>query len=249
MPGSGGCSDISFSLRRGEILGIAGLMGAGRTELLECLFGASTRAAAGRDLSRRPAGRLSPSGRSHAGRHRPGDRRPQAAGDLRQSDVGDNITHLHAGRKLTRPAGSAAGTNGCQAAATVEQLGVKTAGIAAPDHQPQRRQPAEGDHRPLAARPGPSVLLLDDPTRGIDVGAKAELYRLMDRLCRDGLGHHRHLQRAARAAHAVRPHPGPLRRAQDRASFSAAEATEQRIMELATRPQQSILLEAGRRAL
>ena len=34
----------------------------------------------------------------------------------------------------------------------------------------------------------PKVLLLDDPTRGVDVGAKAELYRLMDRLCRDGLG-------------------------------------------------------------
>ena len=34
----------------------------------------------------------------------------------------------------------------------------------------------------------PKILLLDDPTRGVDVGAKAELYRLMDQLCRDGLG-------------------------------------------------------------
>ncbi|MCA9046810.1 MAG: sugar ABC transporter ATP-binding protein, partial [Planctomycetaceae bacterium] len=37
-------------------------------------------------------------------------------------------------------------------------------------------------------RTNPKVLLLDDPTRGIDVGAKAELYRVIDQLCRDGLG-------------------------------------------------------------
>jgi len=37
-------------------------------------------------------------------------------------------------------------------------------------------------------RTRPKVLLLDDPTRGVDVGAKAELYRVIDRLCRDGLG-------------------------------------------------------------
>ena len=77
--------DISFSLRRGEILGIAGLMGAGRTELLECLFGASAEAPLGRIVLDGPRSRVPPSGRGQAGRRGAGDRRPQAAGAVRRT--------------------------------------------------------------------------------------------------------------------------------------------------------------------
>ena len=114
----------------------------------------------------------------------------------------------------------------------VEQLGVKTAGIDAPITSLS----GGNQQKAIIGRwllTEPKVLLLDDPTRGIDVGAKAEIYRLMDELCRAGPGHHRHLQRAARAAHGVRPHPRAVRRPPDR-RVRRAEATEQRIMEAAT---------------
>ena len=63
-PAAGGLQDVSFQLRRGEILGIAGLMGAGRTELLECLFGAVPTRRTGAILLDGQRRRVSPSGRS-----------------------------------------------------------------------------------------------------------------------------------------------------------------------------------------
>ena len=79
----------------------------------------------------------------------------------------------------------------------------------------------------------PKVLLLDDPTRGVDVGAKAELYRLMDRLCRDGLGiivTSSELPELLTVCDRILVLcEGPRHRRARR-----AEATEQRIMELAT---------------
>src|SRR5690606_28610583 len=70
---------------------------------------------------------------------------------------------------------------------SIEQLGVTTAGCEAPITSLS----GGNQQKCIIARwlrTNPQVLLLDDPTRGIDVGAKAELYRVIDRLCRDGLG-------------------------------------------------------------
>ena len=79
----------------------------------------------------------------------------------------------------------------------------------------------------------PSLLLLDDPTRGIDVGAKAELYSLIDRLCRDGLGviltSSELPELLALADRIIVLSEGRLI-----AEFSRAQATEQKIMEAAT---------------
>ena len=79
----------------------------------------------------------------------------------------------------------------------------------------------------------PKVLLLDDPTRGIDVGAKAELYRLMDRLCRDGLGI---LVTSSELPELLTVSDRILVLCEGRltAEFPRSEATEQRIMEAAT---------------
>src|SRR5438093_438731 len=73
------------------------------------------------------------------------------------------------------------------AQASIDSLGVRTQGPdAAVTSLSGGNQQKAIIARWLLTRP--KVLLLDDPTRGIDVGAKAELYRLMDQLCRDGLG-------------------------------------------------------------
>jgi ribose transport system ATP-binding protein len=178
--------DINFSLRRGEIVGIAGLMGAGRTELLECLFGASSLA---------PSGRVTLDGRDVRFRH-PAEAREagialvtedrKRLGIFAQMSVGENITvctldQAAAGGLLVR-------TRERQIAErVVGQVNVKTSGTAAAiTSLSGGNQQKAIIGRWLLTKP--KVLLLDDPTRGIDVGAKAELYQLIDRLCREGLG-------------------------------------------------------------
>ena len=79
----------------------------------------------------------------------------------------------------------------------------------------------------------PRILLLDDPTRGIDVGAKAELYQLIDRLCREGLAV---VVTSSELSELLTLADRILVLAEGRltAEFSRAEATEQSIMEAAT---------------
>jgi ABC-type sugar transport system ATPase subunit len=178
--------DISFHLRRGEILGIAGLMGAGRTETLEAIFGAR---------SERVQGRILLEGREVRFRHPAEAKQAGIAmvtedrkrlGLFAEMSVGENITLCTLSEALSggmvSPAKELAMANG-----SIARLGVKTAGPAA------RITSLSGGNQQkcIIGRwllTQPKVLLLDDPTRGIDVGAKAELYRLMDKLCREGLG-------------------------------------------------------------
>ena len=119
-----------------------------------------------------------------------------------------------------------------QARGIVERLNVKTAGIAAPIMSLSGgNQQKVVIGRWLLTRPG--VLLLDDPTRGIDVGAKAELYRLMDRLCREGLGI---IVTSSELPELLTLCDRILVLCEGRQTghFLRAEATEQRIMEAAT---------------
>lgn len=178
--------NIDFALRRGEIVGIAGLMGAGRTELLECLFGAS---------GERPQGKILLDGRPVRFRHPAEAMRAGVAlvtedrkrlGIFANLDVGANIT-ICTLREVSRLGLIRFSRERAMAAGMIEQLGVKAAGVAAPvTSLSGGTQQKAILGRWLLTRP--KVLLLDDPTRGVDVGAKAELYRLMDRLCRQGLG-------------------------------------------------------------
>jgi ABC-type sugar transport system ATPase subunit len=178
--------DISFSLRRGEILGIAGLMGAGRTELLECLFGSGTEPPLGTILLEGRAVRFDhPEEAMRAGIGLVTEDRKRL-GLFANLDVGENITVC----KLREAAAGGVLSWARQrrmAEGVVRDLGVRTAGTAtAITSLSGGNQQKAIIGRWLLTRP--KVLLLDDPTRGVDVGAKAELYRLMDRLCRDGLG-------------------------------------------------------------
>ena len=178
--------DVSFSLKRGEIVGIAGLMGAGRTELLECLFGASGQRPQGEILLDGQPVRFShPSEAMKAGIALVTEDRKRL-GLFAQMNVGQNITMCTL-KQATQASLLSGAREREQAETMVKKLAVKTAGIGAPITSLS----GGNQQKTIIGRwllTNPQVLLLDDPTRGVDVGAKAELYRLMDQLCREGLG-------------------------------------------------------------
>jgi ABC-type sugar transport system ATPase subunit len=223
--------DISFSLRRGEILGIAGLMGAGRTELLECLFGSSPEPPEGHIVLEGKEVRFGhPQEARGAGIALvPEDRK--RLGLFSEMTVGENITLcvLHEAtsvgvlrRKRERR----------MAEDVIGRLAVKTAGAgAAITSLSGGNQQKTIIGRWLLTRP--KVLLLDDPTRGVDVGAKAELYRLMARLCKEGLGI---IVTSSELPELLTLSDRILVLCEGRmtAELSREEATEHRIMEAAT---------------
>ncbi len=223
--------DVGFTLRRGEILGIAGLMGAGRTELLECLFGASPEPPRGRILLEGRAVRFAhPAEAMRAGIALVTEDRKRL-GLFAQMTVGENITLCTLDEAATAGVVSPRRERAL-AETTVQQLAVKTTGTdAAVTSLSGGNQQKTIIGRWLLTKP--KVLLLDDPTRGVDVGAKAELYRLIDRLCRDGLGvvvTSSELPELLTLADRILV----LCEGRVTAEFGRREATEQRIMEAAT---------------
>lgn len=223
--------DVSFQLRRGEIVGLAGLMGAGRTELLECLFGANLEPLQGRIVLE---------GREVRFEH-PRDARRAGVALVTEDRKGLGLfAHLSVGRNgticrleeasawgLVRPRRERELAQGL-----IEQLNVKTAGSEAPITSLS----GGNQQKVIIGRwllTEPKVLLLDDPTRGIDVGAKAELYRLMDRLCRYGLAI---LVTSSELPELLTVCDRILVLCEGRltAALSRDEATEERIMEAAT---------------
>lgn len=178
--------DVSFALRRGEVLGIAGLMGAGRTELLECLFGASEIPPQGRIvLDGQPVSFAHPEEAVAAGMALVTEDRKRL-GLFSHLTVRDNITvcTLEEAASLGLISGHRERASSDE---SITRLGVKTAGGEA-----AITSLSGGNQQKCVIarwlRTEPKVLLLDDPTRGVDVGAKAELYKLIDSLCREGLG-------------------------------------------------------------
>jgi ABC-type sugar transport system ATPase subunit len=223
--------NISFTLRRGEILGIAGLMGAGRTELLECLFGASPE---------RPQGRIILEGRDVRFDHPVQARQAGIAMVTEDRKRLGMFAHMSVGANITICTLGEAATSGLlrrgrerrMAQEVVRDLGVKTAGVeTAITSLSGGNQQKAIIGRWLLTRP--RVLLLDDPTRGVDVGAKAELYRLMDRLCREGLGI---IVTSSELPELLTLCDRILVLCEGRLTgeFARREATEQRIMEAAT---------------
>ncbi len=223
--------NIGFQLRAGEILGIAGLMGAGRTELLECLFGASHEA---------PTGRIVLDGREVHFRH-PAEARAAGVGLVTEDrkrlgiyprmNVCDNINMCTLGEAATAGLVSPKRET-ARAEEIVRRLGVKTAGVGAAITSLS----GGNQQKAIIGRwllTNPRVLLLDDPTRGIDVGAKAELYRLMDELCRAGLAI---IVTSSELPELLTVSDRILVLCEGRktAEFTRSEATEQRIMEAAT---------------
>ena len=160
-------------------------MGAGRTELLECLFGASALPPTGEILLE--GQRVSfqhPSEAKQAGVAMITEDRKRL-GIFSEMSVGENISICTLNDAVR--AGLVSAAKERQAVdQTIQQLRVKTSGQKAA----VTSLSGGNQQKTIIGRwlqTDPKVLLMDDPTRGVDVGAKAELYRLMDRLCREGI--------------------------------------------------------------
>ncbi len=188
-PGSVGrpsLSGISFRLRPGEIVGVAGLLGAGRTELLEALFGATEGPLSGWvRLDERPVRFRGPADAMAAGIALVTEDR-KGLGLFDQMTVAENITINSLG-ELTKMFLVGPFAEKRAVADSIDRLGIKTAGGSA-----AITSLSGGNQQKCVLarwlRRNPRVLLLDEPTRGIDVGAKAEIYALMRKLAEEGMG-------------------------------------------------------------
>ncbi len=179
-----GVKQVSLKVRAGEILGIVGLVGAGRTEFARTLFGL-TPADGGQIVVRgRTVEINSPAAAVQQGiAYVPEDRRRH--GVILDLTVAQN-TSLAILNELARGGMLNFRRERELASSYVEKLQIKTASIDAPvGHLSGGNQQKVALARWLATKP--SVLILDEPTQGIDVGAKAEIHRLMGDLARQGM--------------------------------------------------------------
>ena len=224
--------DIDIELRRGEILGIAGLMGAGRTELLECLFGAAAHRHQGRiEIDGRLMNFHHPAEAMAAGIAMVTEDRKRLGLFLHQT-VRDNITVCSLGELATMGTVS----RRKEQAAAIEQvqaLQIKTAS----SESPITSLSGGNQQKCIIGRcmlTKPKILLMDDPTRGVDIGAKAELYRLMEQLASEGVSiivTSSELPELLTVSDRI----VVLSEGELTGHFTRAEANEQKIMEAATR--------------
>src|ERR1700674_1657128 len=185
-PGAGLILDsVSFSLHEGEILGIYGLMGAGRTELLGCLMGDQKLARGEVRIMGRLATAQDPASRLGLGVALvPEDR--QAEGLFPGLSVKENIV-LSSLRRLSKLSILSNHLQDEAAKRMVRDLSIATSDIGRPVSELSGgNQQKSVVGRALLTQP--KILLLDEPTRGIDVGAKAEMFGIMGQLADQGLG-------------------------------------------------------------
>ena len=185
LPGAVMVDDVSLTVRAGEVVGIYGLMGAGRTELLECLMG-MRRVATGEVLVRgAPEPRGTVQARMQAGLALvPEDR--QRDGLVQTMSVRDNIL-LATLARLTHGGLLTGAAQQRTAAGKVAELAIRIPGLAAA----VTALSGGNQQKVVLARvllTEPVVLLLDEPTRGIDVGAKSQIAELMADLAAEGFG-------------------------------------------------------------
>jgi ribose transport system ATP-binding protein len=176
--------DVSFTLRRGEILGLAGLMGAGRTEVARAIFGADPL----------EAGTIRVHGRAAAIRS-PRDAVAHGIGYLSEDrkhfglattlDVQTNVVMTSLGRFLKGRFWLDAAAVRATAAGYVQRLAIKTPSV----EQPVRLLSGGNQQKIVIAKwllRDCDILFFDEPTRGIDVGAKSEIYKLLETLAEGG---------------------------------------------------------------
>jgi len=172
----------SLSLRRGEVLGIAGLLGAGRTELLRAIFG----------LDRVKSGTLRVKGIIGPGS--PARRLAQGVDLLSEDRKGQGLAEaLSLGDNITLSTLESLGPFGLvspKKRAAIAQSYLERLGVRARGPEQQARDLSGGNQQKICfarlLQHGADVLLLDEPTRGVDVGSRADLYRIIDELASRG---------------------------------------------------------------
>ncbi len=178
-------NNISFELHAGEVLGFAGLVGAGRTDVAKALFGAAPITAGkieveGAEIKiRRPRDAM----RAGIG-YTPEDRKGEAL--LKVLSVRENVS-LAMLRELSRMRFVNSRRENRLTTDIVEKLNVKTPSL----RQEVGKLSGGNQQKVVLGRwlmRSPKVLILDEPTRGIDVGAKAEIYQLIASLAERGFG-------------------------------------------------------------
>jgi ribose transport system ATP-binding protein len=181
---SGPHTPASFQVRAGEILGMAGLVGAGRTELSEAVFGVRRVSAGDVLLNGQPVRLRSPIDAIRAGVLLvPEDRRLN--GLVTAASVGFNLSLTNLDR-LTSWAGVRRGAERELHRTWIERLRIKTPSASQPVGLLSGGNQQKVVYAKWLAR-DPKVLILDEPTRGVDVGAKAEIYNLIDELAGHGV--------------------------------------------------------------
>ncbi|MFG0903187.1 ribose ABC transporter ATP-binding protein RbsA [Photobacterium damselae] len=179
-----GINDVSFTLDRGEILGISGLMGAGRTELMKVIYGALTRESGDVILDGKIINPISPqdglaNGIAYISEDRKGD------GLILGLSVKENMSlcaleQLSTGIKIDQQ----------QEVIAVEDF-IRLFNIKTPTRDQIIGNLSGGNQQKVAIAKGlmtkPKVLILDEPTRGVDVGAKKEIYQLINQFKADGM--------------------------------------------------------------
>ncbi len=177
-----GLHDISFEVRAGEIVGLAGLVGSGRSEVARCLFGIDTHEGEvlldGERVPRTPWGAIE-AGTAYVSEDR------KLEGLVLPMTIEENISlpileHL---RRL--------GLLDARRAKSVAERFFNILQVRAPGVGTTVATLSGGNQQKVslakALATKPKLLILDEPTRGIDVGAKAEIHKLMARLCDEGL--------------------------------------------------------------
>jgi ribose transport system ATP-binding protein len=175
---------ISFDVHRGEVLGFCGLIGAGRTEIMRCVYG----------LDKSDGGHISINGRP-VKIHSPGDAMKagiaMVSEDRRREGI---IPHLSVAENITLSTLAGVSRMGWinktaendTAANYINSLNIKP-----PSVRKQIENLSGGNQQKVCLAKclncKPDVIILDEPTRGIDVGAKAEIHKLIDRLTREGI--------------------------------------------------------------
>ncbi|MCU6662776.1 sugar ABC transporter ATP-binding protein [Silvania hatchlandensis] len=178
----GWIDELSFNVRAGEILGFAGLVGAGRTEAFEAIMGLRPRSAGALTLGGKKVQPRNPrDAMRHGLTYMPEDRKGK--GLHINLGLSDNLTLMTLERYATPLLNQRAEQEALEQAVTI--FGLKVGDLNA-----RARMLSGGNQQKLVLakflHPDPRVIVLDEPTRGVDVGAKRDIYFLIQRLAAEG---------------------------------------------------------------